>query len=218
MRSVIGLGAGGHARVVVEILQLVGEFEVVGLLDPSEQLTGSEFLGIKILGNDSLLPDLRDKGVTHAFIGVGTVGDIRPRLKVFERVLDAGFELASAIHPRAILSPSTKIGIGPTIAASAVVNTLATLGDDVIVNTSATVDHDCKLGNHVHISAGANLGGNVSIGDRSMVGMGAVVLPGIKIGSDVIVAAGALINHDIPDGKVVVGNPGRVIRDNPSLG
>lgn len=216
MQSVIGLGAGGHSRVVIEILQLAGGFDIVGLLDARHDLHNTELLGIKILGDDSLLPGLRASGVTHAFIGLGTIGDIGPRLRVFENVLQSGFQIAAAIHPRSTVSPSAAIGTGPTIMAGAVINPLAILGDDVIVNTGATVDHDCKIGNHVHISAGANLGGNVSIGDRSMIGMGAVVLPGINIGADVVVAAGTLVNRDVPDGKVIIGHPGRVIRDNPA--
>lgn len=216
MISVVGLGAGGHSRVVIEILQQSGGFDIVGLLDARIDLQDTELLGIKILGDDSLLSDLLASGVTHSFIGLGTIGDIRPRLRVFNQVRHIGFELASAIHPRASVSPSTRIGRGPTIMAGAVINALAVLGDDVIINTGATVDHDCQIGNHVHISAGVNLGGNVAVGDRSMVGMGAVVLPGIKIGTDVIVAAGTLVNHDVSDGKVVVGHPGRVIRDNPT--
>jgi len=214
MISLIGLGAGGHARVVIEILRLAGGFDIVGLLDASEDLHGTELLGIKILGNDSLLEDLRASGVTHAFIGLGTVRDITPRLRVFEKARQAGFDIAAAIHPRSTVSPSAKLGKGPTVMAGAVINALAELGEDVIVNTGATVDHDCLIGNHVHISVGVNLGGNVAVGDRSLVGMGAVVLPGIKIGADVIVGAGSLVTRDVPDGKVVFGHPAKIIRDN----
>ncbi len=217
MKAVIGLGAGGHARVVIEILKLSGEFDIVGLLDPQPELHDTPLLGVKILGGDDLLEDLQAGGVNHAFIGLGTVGDIRPRLRIFERLQNSGFQLASAIHPRATISQSAVFGLGPTVMAGVVVNALAQLGDDVIINTSATVDHDCKIGNHVHISPGVNLGGNVSVGDRTMIGMGAVVLPGIKIGSDVLVGAGTLVNRDVPDGKVILGHPGRIIRDNPAV-
>ena len=215
--DVIGLGAGGHSRVVIEILQLGGQLRIVGLLDPRAELHGVEIHSIKILGDDSLLPKLRDEGITHAFIGVGTVGDIRPRLKVYEKVRQAGFELVPAIHPRAFISPTANIGAGLTIMAGAIVNPLAIIGDNVIVNTAASVDHDCRLGDHVHISPGANLGGGVTVGARSMIGMGAIILPGVTIGMDVIVGAGSLVKGDVPNGKVVVGTPGRVIRDNPAL-
>lgn len=213
MDSVIVLGAGGHARVAVEILQLTGNISIVGLLDPVVALHGIEVLGLKVLGDDSLLPQLHSQGITHAFNGVGNVGDIRPRLNVYDKILEAGFELVSAIHPGASISPTAKMGAGLTIMAGAVVNTLAFIGDDVIINTGAVVDHDCHLGAHVHVAPGATLGGNVKVGPRSLIGIGAVVLPGVTIGADVVVGAGTVVLRNVPDGKLVFGNPGRVIRD-----
>ncbi|HEY6805835.1 MAG TPA: acetyltransferase [Pyrinomonadaceae bacterium] len=215
MIRVVGLGAGGHAKVVIEILRLAHDVEIVGLLDSRSELHNTALLGLPILGDDSLLPGLRVDGVSHAFIGVGTVGDIGPRLRVFQTARAAGFEIIAAIHPTAVISPSVKIGIGLTIMAGAVVNAQAIIGDNVIINTGAIIEHDCRLGHHVHISPRATLGGGVSIGDRSMVGLGAVVLPGIHVGSEVLIGAGTVVTRDIPDGKVVYGNPGRVIRDNP---
>jgi sugar O-acyltransferase (sialic acid O-acetyltransferase NeuD family) len=215
MISVVGLGAGGHAKVVIEILRH-SDVEIVGLLDSRSELHGTKLLDVPVLGDDSLLSQLRVDGVSHAFIGVGTVGNIGPRLRVFQMARTAGFEIISAIHPGAVISLSAKLGIGPTIMAGAVVNAAAVINDDVIVNTGAIVEHDCRIGHHVHISPGATLGGGVSVGARSMVGLGAVVLPGIHVGSDVLIGAGAVVTRDVPDSKVVYGNPARVIRNHNS--
>jgi UDP-perosamine 4-acetyltransferase len=216
MISVVGLGAGGHAKVVIEILRLANDIEIVGLLDSRSELHNTKLLDLPVLGDDSLLPGLRVDGVSHVFIGVGTVGNIGPRLRVFQMARTAGFEIIAAIHPGAAISPSAKIGVGPTIMAGAVVNAQSHIGDNVIVNSGAIVEHDCRVGHHVHISPGATLGGGVSVEDRSMVGLGAVVLPGIHIGSNVLIGAGAVVTRDVPDGKVVYGNPGRVVRDHLS--
>lgn len=58
MIHVIGLGAGGHAKVVIEILRLMGNCECVGLLDPKRALWGTKVLNVPVLGDDSLLPEL----------------------------------------------------------------------------------------------------------------------------------------------------------------
>jgi len=56
MRAV-GIGAGGHAKVVLESLQARSDVEVVGLLDADRDMKGKEVLGVPVLGGDELLDD-----------------------------------------------------------------------------------------------------------------------------------------------------------------
>ena len=53
--------------------------------------------------------------------------------------------------------------------------------------------------------------GYVSIGNNVFIGVNSVVMPGVTIGNDVIIGALTLVDKDIPDGKVVCGNPGKII-------
>ncbi len=76
---VVGLGAGGHARCMIEILQRQTEYDVVGLLTPNKELQSQQILGVPILGSDEMLPELLEKGIKYFFVGVGGVGDNRPR-------------------------------------------------------------------------------------------------------------------------------------------
>src|ERR1700690_1728491 len=149
----IGLGAGGHAKVVLETLAAMGGFELVGLLDPRAELVETNVVGIPVLGDDGLLGRQYDDGVSHAFIGLGGAGDTRPRRRLYDLARSHGFEVVSALHPRAIVSPSAQLGVGATVFAAAVVNADAVLGEDVIVNTGAIVEHDCRIGDHVHVAS-----------------------------------------------------------------
>ena len=209
---VIGLGAGGHAKVVIEILRLIGGYEFVGLLDPKQDIWGTEVLGVSVLGDDSLLPELYDQGVRYAFIGLGSVGDTRPRGQLYEKACHQGFQIVQAIHPQAIIAPSVEIGHGPTIMAGAVINAAARLGDNVIVNTGAIIEHDCIIGDHVHIATGARLASTVRVGKGAHVGVGASVRQCICIGRDAIVGAGAVVVNDVPDNVVVAGVPARILK------
>jgi UDP-perosamine 4-acetyltransferase len=211
MKRVVGLGAGGHAKVVIEILRLMAGYELVGLLDPKQELWKTKVLGTPVLGNDDLLPELYKDGVRHAFIGLGTVGDTRPRRQLYEKARAQGFQIVRAIHPQAILSPSVEIGHGPTIMAGAVINANARLGDNVIVNTGAIVEHDCVIGNHVHIATGAQLASTVCVGDGSHIGLGASIRQCICIGRNAIVGAGAVVVEDVPDDVVVAGVPAQIL-------
>jgi sugar O-acyltransferase (sialic acid O-acetyltransferase NeuD family) len=210
---VIGLGAGGHAKVVIEILRLGAEFEIVGLLDTNEALRGTEVLGVPVLGGDDLMPELFAQGTHHAFLGLGTVGKPGPRRRLCEEAQRHGYRMVPAIHPQAVISMSAQFGVGPTVMAGAVINASARLGDLVIVNTGAVVEHDCLLGDHVHIAPGATLAGGVEVGEGAHVGLGACVREGLRIGRGAIVGAGAVVIEDVPDGVVVAGVPARVLRE-----
>ena len=208
----VGLGAGGHAKVVLETLAASRACVVVGLLDPRRELWGTTVHGVTVLGDDDLLGRQYDDGVTHAFIGLGGVGDTRPRKRLYELLRSAGFDVVDAVHPSAVVSPSAAVGAGVTILAGAVVNADARLGEDVTVNTGAIVEHDCRLGDHVHVATGAHLASGVEVGDGAHVGVGATVIQGVAIGAGSLVGAGAVVVRDVAAGVVVAGVPARVVR------
>jgi sugar O-acyltransferase (sialic acid O-acetyltransferase NeuD family) len=208
MRAV-GIGAGGHAKVLLEALLAQGDVEVVGLLDSDPELKGSKVLGVPVLGGDELLEQLHKDGVRHAFMGVGGIGDNSMRSRLFEWVKKSGFELISVRHATAVVSPSSHIGEGTCLCPGAIVGAGARLGLNVIVNTGAIVEHDCDLGDHVHVASGAVLAGGVSVGAGAHIGAGATVRQGVRIGRNAIVAMGAAVVDDVPDDIVVAGVPAR---------
>ena len=210
MAEAIGIGAGGHAKVVVEIIQLVGQYQIAGLLDSDEKKLGSLVCGVKVLGDDSLLPQLFSKGMRHAFMSLGGLGSSSLRQELYEHARALGFEMISAVHPQAVVSRFARLGIGSTIMAAAVINPGTMIGENVIINSGAIVDHDCVIGDHVHVASGACLSGGVMVGGGSHIGAGAVVRQGISIGENSTVGAGAVVVRNVPDNVTVVGVPARI--------
>jgi cyclase len=204
---VVGLGAGGHASVVIETLRLMGGFDVAALLDRRVELHGRRVAEVEVVGGDEMLTALAGQGIRHAFVGVGGVETAGVRARLYRHLTASGFEVVTARHPSAIVSGSARVGAGATIMAGAVVNAAAVIGANVIVNTAAVVEHDCVLGDHVHIASGATLAGGVRVGDGALVGLGACVRQGLSIGRGAIVGAGAVVVADVADGVVVVGSP-----------
>src|SRR5262245_56875530 len=133
--KVVGVGAGGHAKVVIEILRQLPECEIAGLVDRRPELWETEVSGVKVLGNDARLPELRSSGIAHAFIGVGTVGDTAARRELHERIVELGFEIISAIDRSARISPTATIGAGVTVMPGAIINAAARLGINVNVKS-----------------------------------------------------------------------------------
>ena len=208
--AVVGLAAGGHAKVVMEVIRAEGKYRVVGLVDAREDLQGEDVLGVPVLGGDELLEEIYARGVRRVFIGLGAVQATRFRAALYEKAIDLGFEVVSAIHPAAVVSPSARLGEGLTGMAGAIVGAEAQIGINVIVNTGAIVEHGCTVGDHAHIATGARLAGDVAVGRGAMVGIGACVRQGIKIGCNAIVGAGAVVVKDVPEGVVVAGVPARI--------
>jgi UDP-perosamine 4-acetyltransferase len=203
---VVVLGAGGHAKVVIEILQANGE-----TVDYCVSRThGAETCaGVSGLEGDDHLPLLRQKGYRRAFVAIGS-NAIRQR--VADVVRRVGFQLINAISPHAIISPSVRLGGGIAVMAGAVINAASVVDDLVIINTGATIDHDCHIGSGVHIGPQCALAGNVTVGEGAFLGTGAKVIPGVQIGRRAIVGAGGVVIRNIPDGAVAVGVPARVIK------
>jgi sugar O-acyltransferase (sialic acid O-acetyltransferase NeuD family) len=207
-RPIVGLGAGTHAKSVLEAIRSAGRFEVAGLVDDDAARAGQELLGFAISGPEAL-DRLRADGVAHAFAGVGGIGSSSARRAVFERLLDAGFELPPIVHASAVVSPWAKLGRGTQVLAGALVNAGAEIGDDAIVNTGAIVEHDCKIDAHAHIAPGAKLAGLASVGEGAHLGIGAVVIESVRVGNGALVGAGAVVIRDVPDGARVAGVPAK---------
>lgn len=203
------LGGGGHARVVIDCLRSQGSPVLVGVLDAALAPSASGVDDLPVLGDDSLLPALRQQGVSHFVVGVGGVGDNTVRERLFQLGVAAGLEPAIAVHRRATVAPSAQIGAGTVVLAGAVVNPGVVIGCNVIVNTGAVVDHDCSVGDHAHVSPRATLCGRVSVAARAHVGAGAVVLQGVSIGAAAVIGLGAVVLRDVDAGQTVVGVPAR---------
>jgi sugar O-acyltransferase (sialic acid O-acetyltransferase NeuD family) len=199
--KVMIIGAGGHARVVADIVHCSGN-EVIGFLDDQ---SADHFPGMSILGNISEVMKFQKPGISFV-IGIG-MNDLRKRIASL--LSDAHLKFYTAIHPSAVISKDAIIGIGTVIMANAVVNTGTLVGRHCIINTSATVDHDNTLGDYVHLSPGTHTSGTVSIGDSTWIGVGAVVNNNISICEDCIVGAGSVVVRNILEPGIYIGTPAR---------
>ena len=192
-------GAGGHAKVIIEILEFLN-IKVEGLYDDNPDI--KEIMGYRVLGSldDNIILDVPL---------IVTIGNNYTRKKV---VLKYPGCFGNATHPSSVISNRVKIGSGTVVMGNVVVNSGTTIGSHVILNTACSIDHDCYISDFSHISPHTCLNGGVSVGEGSHIGSGAVVIPNIKIGKWCVIGAGSVIIRDVPDNSTVVGNPGRIIK------
>ncbi|MHB8647369.1 MAG: NeuD/PglB/VioB family sugar acetyltransferase, partial [Thermomicrobiales bacterium] len=203
MSGVLGLGAGGHTKVVADLLRCQGT-SVIGFLDDNPATWGSTRLGLPVLGGIAMYREHLPCGL---ILGIG---DIATRKAIVERLGPRARALwCNAIHPRATLAASVRPGRGVMVAAGAVVNPDVVLGDHSVVNTGATVDHDCVIGAYAHIGPGVHLAGGVHICRDALIGIGACITPWLTVGDGAVVGAGSVVVGDVPSHVTVKGVPAR---------
>lgn len=206
MSRVAVIGAGGHAKVIIDLLRCSGH-DVVACLDAGRE--GQTVNGVPVLGDERVvLPQLMAQGVDAAFVALG---DNRLRQKVVAGIAALGLEMVSAIGRSAVISPSARVGRGCAIMEGAVINADARIGDFAIINTNASIDHDCVVGPYSHVAPGSALAGGVDVGATVFLGAGSRVIPGIKIIDGAVVGAGAVVVRDIGSTGTWVGVPARQI-------
>lgn len=203
-RALVILGAGGHAKVVADLVLRLAEWRISGLIAADPDADG--FFGLPVLGTDACLPKLRRQGIDAAAVAVG---DNALRMRLGALAKRHGFMVPTLCHPAAVVSAFASLAEGAVVMAGASVGPAARVGPFAIVNTRAVVEHDCEVGEGAHIAPCAALGGGVRVGARSLVGIGAAVRPGVQIGSDAVVGAGATVVADVPKGVTVIGTPAK---------
>lgn len=196
-KEVYFLGAGGHAKVVIEIAEDLG-FIIRGIYDQNIEI--SQIFHYPVSNDIASL--LEKSNVFFAF------GNNHYRKVSALKYKSVDFNL---IHPAAVISKRAVMGSGNVVMAGAVINSSVKIGNHCVINTSATIDHDCDIEDYVHISPNASLAGNVKVREGAQVGIGASVKQNVTIGKWSIVGAGAVVVKDVPDNAVVVGNPARII-------
>lgn len=200
------VGAGGHAKVVIELFRSL-RVPITGLTDADD--TPRQVLEAPVLGDDTVLPGLFEQGARNAFVALG---DNKRRLEMGLRLQALGFNLMTAVSPRATVSPSARLGVGVAVMAGAVINAEAEVGDLAIINSGAIVEHDVVLGRACHIGPGAVLAGQVRVGEGALLGAGSSAAPGRQIGANSVIGAGGCVVRDIPADVVAVGVPALVLR------
>lgn len=203
MKPLILIGGGGHCKSVIEAAESAG-YEFMGVLDMPEDI-GKEILSTKVIGTDDDIPQYVDKA--EFVITVGFIKNPAIRIKLYNRVKEAGGKLATIIASTAYVSKYATIGEGTVVMHHAFVNAGAKVGNNVILNTFTNVEHDAVIGDQCHISTGTMVNGDCKVGANCFIGSQSVLANGITIDNDIIVGAGSLVRKSINIKGIYSGNP-----------
>ncbi len=207
---IIGARCDGHAGVIVNAINALGTFDVVGFIDNTPELRDKSVLGIPVISSTDNFDDYQFP-VSAVHIAIG---DNVARGKIFTKLKNRGIEVVTIIHPEAYVSSLATIGEGSYIGPQAVVNNGCIIGEACIINSGAIVEHDNKVGFAVHVAPGTKTAGRVQIGDYTFVGIGSTVIEDIKIGSGVMIGAGATVIRPVPSNVTMLGYAAKKYKKN----
>lgn len=198
-RSLVLIGAGGHAGACIDVIQQEGIYEIVGLVGKNEEI-GKHIRGYEVLSDDSSLVKIARR-VHLALIAVGQISTPEKRIRLYEKAMSVGFTLASVKSPLAYVSPNAKIGKGTIIMHGAIINAGAIIGNNCIINSNVLIEHDSLVLDHCHISTGALINGNVTVSSGSFIGSGSVIKEGVTVGENSVVGIGSVIRQNLESGS-----------------
>ena len=201
--SLILIGAGGHARACIDVIEQHNQFKIAGLIGLAEDINSAQF-DYKIIATDAELPVLVNS-YKYVLITIGQIQSPVHRIRLYQLAIQLGFQLPVIISPFAIVSRNATIGAGSIVMHGAVVNSGSTVGNNCIINTRALVEHDVTVADHCHISTGAIINGNSHVGVGTFVGSGSIIKEGVTIGQKSVVGSGLTIRHNLADATRFVG-------------
>lgn len=210
--KIVVLAAGGHAKVVVNLLQ-AANIDINGCIDPYGHHQQTHLLHVPIFN----LPDdqLPKKFPGDQFALANGLG-FNPkfagrRQEVYEYFVAQGYHFPVLRHPMSIIANEVIFDYGVQLHAGAIVQPGVSIGANTVINTGAIIEHDCLIKEHAHIAPGAILCGGVIVGNGATIGAGATILPGCNIGDGAIIGAGAVVTKNVARSAVVTGNPARSV-------
>lgn len=200
-RRMLVVGAGGHAKVVIDVARAAG-WNPVAIIDPIGP--GHFCSEVPVVGGDEEVRAIFARGLRQAVVAIGSN---ELRLNIGERMLAIGFACPTVTHPGAEISPYASVGEGTVIMHGAIINSNAKIGRFVIANTGSIIEHDCSIGDGAHLAPRSVMGGNVRIGAGALFGIGSVACPGTTIGEGAVIGAGSVVVSPVGNGRTVMGVP-----------
>ena len=189
-KNIVLVGAGGHCISVIDIIENMTDFNILGVLDPN--VRENNVLGYKILGGDNLIPELVNEN-TYFLITVGKIKSCSIRRILSKTLTENNAKLATVISSLAYVSKHAKIEEGTVIMNHAVVNAKSKIGKNCIINTKSNIEHGVSIGEFCHISTCAVVNGDSVIGSGTFIGSNATISNDVSIKENSIISAGKFV-------------------------
>jgi len=189
MKTIYLIGAGGHCKSCIDVVEATGLYKIGGLFDLKKN-QGQKIGNYEIIGGDEDIQNFVKPG-NEFLITMGQIKSADIRMKTAKLLKELKAVAAIVISPRAYVSKTAEVGAGTIVMHDAIVNSYAKVGQHCILNTRSLVEHDAVVEDFCHVSTGAILNGNVHVKAKSFVGSLAVLQEGLIVPEGSVLSAGA---------------------------
>ena len=204
VRDLVILGGGVHSAEMVEIVERINQttptWNLLGYLSPHASQLGTVRNGYPVLG----LPEEMERFPNACLV---------PDNEWPRSVAVPHERLISLIDPSVFVSRTARIGVGCVFYPHCFLGLNTQIGDFVFSLSGGILNHDDVLEDRVVLASGVTLAGSVVVEEGCYLGQSCTVRQQLRIGRGSMIGMGAVIVRDVPPGKVIVGNPGRHLRD-----
>lgn len=210
------IGSKGFAKEVLEIAHQLNQLKNLTFYDDlSNDLPDKLYNVYPIIKTTAAAQEYFNEIDNQFTIGIGNP---LTRKKLYDIFINLGGVFTSLISPLSQIGHyGNSIESGCNIMTGTIITNDIVIKKGALINLNCTIGHDSIIGRFVELSPGVHISGNCEVGDYSILGTNSTVLPKIKIGANVVVGAGSVVTKDVPDNSVIVGVPGRVIKERKPL-
>lgn len=192
------MGAGGHAKACIDVIEQEGRFAVVGLVGLPHEV-GTQIFGYQVLGSDADLPALLGD-YNYALVTIGQIKSPVLRIRLFELLEQKNCSLPTIVSPHAFVSPHATLGAGTVVMHGAIINAGAVVGRNCIINSQSLVEHDAVIADHCHIATSVAINSGVHIGSGVFIGSNSSVRQCVNIGERCVIGMGQRVLVDCVEG------------------
>lgn len=207
--ELILIGGGGHCKSCIEVIELLGNFNIAGIIDKKENI-GNRVNGYFVTDSDENITEYIKKDYL-CFVTIGQIKSSEIRKSIFNNLIKYNANIPKIMSKTSYISKYSKIDIGTIIMNNVFINIDVKIGMNCIINTNALIEHESNIGNNTHISTNAVINGNVFVGNECFIGSCAVILNGISICDNTVIGAGSVVTKNINEPGIYAGNPARRI-------
>ena len=190
INDLIIVGGGGHARSSIDVIELVGNYNILGIVDVKSKV-GEYVNGYEIIGSDEDLEMLSAKN-NMFHIALGQIGSPEKRKSIYNRLVQLNVTLPAIISPRAYVSKTAQIGQGSIVMHDALINSNAVIGNNCIINSKSLIEHDVIVEDNTHIATGAILNGGTRVCENSFIGSGVITKQGSVVATNSFIKANSI--------------------------
>jgi|TARA_B110000211_G_scaffold228514_1_gene284854 sugar O-acyltransferase (sialic acid O-acetyltransferase NeuD family) len=192
MKEIILIGAGGHCKACIDVIEEEKKFKILKIFDKDKKL--KTLFNYKVILEKHLNNSIK---INYALITVGQIKNSDIRYNLFKKLKKKGFRMPKIISPYAHISKHASVGEGTIVMHNAVINAGASIGKNCIINSSSLIEHDVTIGDHTHISTKAVINGGSKIGSKVFFGSSSVTKENIRIKDKSLISANKFIKKNI---------------------